>query len=306
MESIEQYAAVDRHTVMPNEILVLGEGDDNKLCTIEVDDQDRLLGGLPANELKVRICTHPAVEALFGSLGAHNVELQTHGAKRVVLKSIARVGGGQIVHVCSRKGADNRNNNDDDEVSSAHTEAEGTVVYYGDPDEPDRYLVVPRGEPLAKWMCSSLGLFEKDHWVALRNGCMVLKSAPPPIVNNNNNNTPSLATSTSVPAVVTFFPPPSVTTAASASVKPNTSKLSEEKPAKGQAEILLPDGRIVHFTVAGVGESVPKFMAALCNWLHLEPSAAYGLYYRFAPLTAEYVLAGVKYEVRKTLAPVNP
>jgi hypothetical protein len=60
-----------------DQIRVLGESDEHELCIITLEKED-LAGGIDVAQLKALICTHPAVEALFGHLSAATIKLRAH------------------------------------------------------------------------------------------------------------------------------------------------------------------------------------------------------------------------------------
>jgi hypothetical protein len=236
--------------------------------------------GIDVAQLKVYICSHPAVEAIFqGGLLPSAIQLRID---KKVLRNNVRVWAGQTVHLCSGKGQETKEADED-----------GVAVYYG--ADEDLYLMVPRGESLAKWTCAQLGLDPTKHWVSLRYGRYVLKSEKPepepeprptPTINNNNNITE---------AVIPFLKPPE------AVLPPPCPKKEEEPDRKwersDEAEILMPNGSTFAFKLAPCGDDAIYAVMSACSLYRLGPAKYYQLQYFVSPIVALHVLPGVRYRL---------
>lgn len=184
MEAVEIYHQLPPPP--PTCIRVFGEGDDNELCFIHLDEDDMPFGK-DVGQLKALICSHPNVESLFPGITPTGIVLRGH-VGRGLLKDNVHVGGGQTVHMCSGKGVEL---DKEDEITAylPHDMAAAIATVYW---KGDAY-VVPRGRKLAAYVCELLKLDPDRHFVSKQFDHYVLKCAEPvprtlPLVSINNDN----------------------------------------------------------------------------------------------------------------------
>lgn len=246
-----------------NYIRVLGEGDEHDICRITLDADDDAQGGIQAASLKVLICTHPDVEALFpGGLQPSTMQLRMHGGERLVLRDATRVRAGQTVHLCSAKG--------DVVAEFAEETDDATPVYYGD---QGLYVLVPKGKQFT-WACDELGLSRHEHCVMRLKGRLTLMkeetrqpaAAAVPIQNDNNGKKPE-----------DFF-----------------SKWKEEH----EAIIELLDGSTYCMNIKDGGETLVDTLECL-EWLFKIDASSHVLHYCNAPIAPVRVYSGMKYKLLK-------
>jgi len=283
---------VEEHRVAPTEICVMGESDAHELCTIALEGDDVASGGIDVAQLKVLICTHPAVEALFqGGLAPHTMHLRM--GERTILRDAVRVRGGQTVHLCSNKGGHQQQCGDDDID-------EGTPVYY-ECDGSYLFLMVPRGEKLGAWMCKELGLPVADHWVQLRYGRYTLMKRSDlfttGVVNNNNDN--DAGHDKTMEALVASMPVAPTKEDPVSAAEAFTLKWRQEHEARITMPAECGAGASVYpFTIMGSGESAKSVVECLAILFKFD-ARVYGLYYENSPLSAIHILPGVAYTLKK-------
>jgi hypothetical protein len=287
MEAIEHHAT--EHAIQ-----VFGESNDTRLCVIEMDPADRVLG-IDVAQLKWLICSHPEVDGL--GLTKDNILLHLPG-RAIPLDDSVYVRGGQTVHVHSAKG----------QQQQQKEAGNGTVVFVGASDLVNGlYLVVPPKENLLHWMCVHMNVKAADNRIVDIQGHKVLVSrtvaeamaaaAETKIAVKNDNNADKLVKKDEL-----IVPPPAKNPASLADRDAIAKSFSAKwGRAPQMAEFLLPDGTTLDFAlIQETGEHAASVLNTLATRFDFD-AAQHDIYYRFGPasqLTAMYVLPGVRYEIR--------
>jgi len=159
--------------VKPSLIRVLGEGDDNELCFIELHAPGETID---VSMLTALILIKLAEKDLFTGLTPATVRLRDHPAK-ALLADHQFVKGGSTVHLCPTKGVDPETLSDkkaDGQVSLDY----GTMVYYGNA-AMGFFLVVPHDTDILSWMCEQLALEPSEHQLTMkREGVLWIERRP--------------------------------------------------------------------------------------------------------------------------------
>jgi hypothetical protein len=137
--------------VKPDVIRVLGEGEDNILCEIAVDEGGR---GMDLATLKVMICSRLDSEGLFPELAPSSIELHSHPQHKPILNEYHVMRGGCSVHMHSNKGR----------ADASATDAGGLKVYFSE----DLFLQVPYEHGIESWLAKTLDLGRGTHQLVLR------------------------------------------------------------------------------------------------------------------------------------------